>query len=350
MLASVAASAAGGVANAIGKILTWQGQSFKVDSELGHGSYGVVYLIVNESTGETFAFKLIDVEKLNSENKKLVVQNLVNIAADPVEGVVRVFDAGTFTLDGVRVEGAVMEVAQRTVRSLAPQLMLRRKTNSSDFAERVRLNLEILSSFEQAIMNYGAKGLVHRDIKPGNMFQMGDWKFALGDLDFLGPQTRVESKVSGTPMYMAPEIMRRKPRDYRSDLYSLGIAMAEIVLGENPLKSIYGDPMSSDDFMREFQYGMNVRNPTAKLEDYLNSRFDKIEFSMSGRVDEQAGAAFARLRTEIMRLVSFDPNMRLQSAGGVKAPPPESVLSGPSLSCRRSIGDRIRAFFGRGAK
>jgi serine/threonine protein kinase len=103
--------------------------------------------------------------------------------------------------------------------------------------ERVeRLGREVLAALEAA---HGA-GLVHRDIKPGNLLVAPDASVKVADFgiakaaEALGPDITVTGQVIGTPAYLAPERLEGGPGTARGDLYSLGVVMYEALTGTKP--------------------------------------------------------------------------------------------------------------------
>ncbi len=95
----------------------------------------------------------------------------------------------------------------------------------------------ILVQVLDALAYSHSRGLVHRDIKPNNIFITNDGVVKLLDfgiaMDADGPSMR-EGKVLGTPAYMSPEQSSGQPLDGRSDLYSVGILAFELCTGERP--------------------------------------------------------------------------------------------------------------------
>lgn len=124
--------------------------------------------------------------------------------------------------------------------------LLEGKTLGALFRERalgVARTVEIASQVCQALAAAHATGVVHRDVKPDNVFVVSrrgaDWvkllDFGIAKLLKLGPElTRTPGTVIGTPHYMAPEQASGAPVDGRSDLYALGVVLYEMLAGRRP--------------------------------------------------------------------------------------------------------------------
>jgi serine/threonine-protein kinase PpkA len=85
-------------------------------------------------------------------------------------------------------------------------------------------------------------GIVHRDLKPANIMFRGDDSLALADFGIsknieTGADLTTIGQVLGTPHYMSPEQGEGKFVDYRSDLYSAGVMLYELLTGQKPYKA-----------------------------------------------------------------------------------------------------------------
>jgi CHASE2 domain-containing sensor protein len=105
--------------------------------------------------------------------------------------------------------------------------------------------LGIIADVMAALDYAHTQGVIHRDIKPANIMMLEDGRVKVTDFSIAhvvdASQTRT-GVVLGTPNYMSPEQVAGKPLDGRSDLFSLGIVMYEMLTGIKPFK---GDSMGA---------------------------------------------------------------------------------------------------------
>jgi eukaryotic-like serine/threonine-protein kinase len=104
----------------------------------------------------------------------------------------------------------------------------------------LRQAVEIASQVARGLAKAHEKGIVHRDVKPGNILVTSDGLSKIVDFGLvkLATQTRLTrtGTTVGTVMYMAPEQARGEETDERSDIWSLGVVLYEMVTGSPPFK------------------------------------------------------------------------------------------------------------------
>jgi eukaryotic-like serine/threonine-protein kinase len=216
--------------------------NYRVTELIGEGGMGVVYLAEHPGIGRRAAVKIL--RPGLTENPELAKRffneaRAANAIRHP--GIVEVFDCGTLPSGTSYI---VMELLEGE--NLASRLRNRGPLPVDDAR---RIGAQTASALAAA----HAAGIVHRDLKPDNLYLVPDDRDATMELvkvlDFgiakLGQQgsninsvrTRTGS-VMGTPAYMSPEQCRgTREIDHRSDIYSLGVIIFEMLCGRPPFVS-----------------------------------------------------------------------------------------------------------------
>ncbi|MEZ6072642.1 MAG: protein kinase [Pirellulales bacterium] len=207
---------------------------FKVVRELGRGGLGVVFLAQDPHLGRPVALKLPRPEALISNDARrrfLIEGELAASLSHP--GIVPVFEVGT--------DGAVCYIASQYCNgeTLAQWLGRRQKPVPIDAAAR------IVRDLAAAVAHAHARGIIHRDIKPGNvMVERSDDDQITVKLTDFGTAKLLETDehvtrtgvLIGTAAYMAPEQARGLNReiDVRTDVHALGAVLYELLTGVGP--------------------------------------------------------------------------------------------------------------------
>jgi serine/threonine protein kinase len=114
--------------------------------------------------------------------------------------------------------------------------------NRMDKGVTERAATQYLRQISSALSAVHGMGVLHRDLKPGNIMLRKDGSIALIDFG-LAKKARLEGEITdkgeifGTPYYMSPEQGHGSQVDERSDIYSLGVIFYEMLTGEKPFKA-----------------------------------------------------------------------------------------------------------------
>ena len=106
----------------------------------------------------------------------------------------------------------------------------------------LRRSIHIVRQLLSALETSHKHGVLHRDLKPGNIMLRKDGSVALIDFGLaktakLESEITVKGEIFGTPYYMSPEQGHGNPVDERSDIYSLGVIFYEMLTGEKPYQA-----------------------------------------------------------------------------------------------------------------
>ncbi|NQT85606.1 protein kinase, partial [bacterium] len=200
---------------------------FEITGLLGRGGMGAVYKAHQESLGRDVAIKVLP--KRLAENPDFVERfrrEARSAAAIAHPNIIEVFAIGEHNGH----QYIAMECVEGE--TLSARLKREGKLPPADA-------LEILKQVASALEAAHEKGILHRDIKPGNILFTSRGRAKVADFG-LAKQEGVDVSVTqtgaslGTPLYMPPEIARGQPADSRSDLYSLGATFYQALAGVPP--------------------------------------------------------------------------------------------------------------------
>ncbi len=212
-------------------------QKYKIISVLGSGGMGCVYQVQQIGLGKTFALKVLDVHRQSDVAVRRFQQEAKTAAALRHPNLVEVHDFGVF---GDSQPYLVMEYIDGE--SLDKHLKATR-TLPVDYVIALALQVGF------GLMYAHSQGVVHRDIKPGNIIALhpnvlptegtvkvvdfGIAKLMQSEDGQIQELTRT-GEIFGSPIYMSPEQCRGTAVDQRADIYSLGCVLYECLTGLPP--------------------------------------------------------------------------------------------------------------------
>lgn len=242
-------------------------ENYHVIELVGEGSFGKVYKGRRKYTGQTVAMKFIlkhgksekDIQNLRQEIeilRKLKHENIIQML-DSFEG------AQEFCVVTEFAQGELFEILEddkclpeEQVQAIAKQLV-------------------------RALYYLHSNRIIHRDMKPQNILIGAGSVVKLCDFGFaraMSSNTVVLRSIKGTPLYMAPELVREQPYNHSADLWSLGVILYELFVGQPPfytnsvyalIRHIIKDPVKYPDNMssnfRSFLKGLLNKVPQNRL-------------------------------------------------------------------------------------
>ncbi len=204
---------------------------FQIISKLGEGAYSTVYKVKRLVDDKVYALKKVKLLNL-SEKEKLNSLNEVRILASVKSNFVISYKEAFFDEKDSTL-GIVMEYADK---GDLYQEIVKHKKSAAFFEE-----IEIWRIFIQLVK--GLKALhdlkiLHRDLKSANVFLFKDSSAKLGDLNVSKVARRgLGYTQTGTPYYASPEVWRDSPYNNKSDIWSLGCVLYEMITLKPPFRA-----------------------------------------------------------------------------------------------------------------
>jgi serine/threonine-protein kinase len=267
---------------------TLVGERYRVGAELGHGGMAVVYDAEDIQQSRRVAIKVLVDARDATEAERFGNEFRVLHALRDHPHIVKVYEEGELP------DGQMFYVMERLRGSTLKDVL--KDEGRLPWPRVARLVKQACAALEAV----HARGLVHRDVKPGNLFVLHDddgrevvklidfgiARSAVADVQ-LDQLTR-PGAIPGTYAYVAPERTHSHNADVRSDIYSLGITMFELLTGRRPFWVPGGDVL---------ELAASLTKPPPSLR----------KVCAAARVTEQIEAI-------VQRAIERDPARRFQSA------------------------------------
>ena len=213
---------------------------FALESPIGKGGMGVVWSARHVAQQLPVAVKILTTKNAREQAFVSAFRSEVRaVASLDHPAIVKVYDYGELTKEH---EG----LSKGRLRAGNPYLVMELASDRSLHHVRGRLPWfmlrKILLSLLDALAHAHARGVIHRDLKPGNVLFHSSSKsvllmdFGLAHMEEHARLTWAKDRVIGTPTYMAPEQFEARWRDYGpwTDLYALGCLAYTMITGEPP--------------------------------------------------------------------------------------------------------------------
>jgi len=297
---------------------------YEIQKELGRGAMGVVYLGKDPKINRPVAIKTLRFDDdMDAETAKFTKDRFFREAESAGTlnhpNIIRIFDAG----EDNEISFIAMEFLE------GEDL---KKYVEKDNLLPVPQVLEYVALIADALDYAHTNGVIHRDVKPANMMRLKDGTLRVTDFGIAritASSKTATGTVMGTPSYMSPEQLSGKKVNGRSDLFSLGVMLYEMLAGEKPFE---GDSIATLLF--------KIAN-----EPHPDPRFKRADRVSAG------------IKAVIDKALQKDPDLRYQRGGemakdiracvqspdavpaGAVEQPPAAARGGPGLSDGAAAAD-----------
>ena len=290
------------------------GGRYELGELLGHGGMADVRKATDLRLGRAVAVKMLRTDLARDATFQARFRREAQSAASlNAPSVVAVYDTGEDELEGVRVPYIVMEYVEgQTLRELLRQ------------GERLMPNraLEITTGVLGALEYSHQQGIVHRDIKPANVMlatngdvKVMDFGIARAVADSGATMTQT-ANVLGTAQYLSPEQARGETVDARSDVYSTGCLLYELLTGRPPFQG--ESPVAV-----AYQHVRENPLPPSTLNPDIGPEADAIVMKALTKNPANRYQSAAEMRTDINRALQG----ATVAAPPVMAEPPTQALT-----------------------
>lgn len=258
---------------------------YQITGTLGKGAMGLVYKGVDPAINRPVALKTIRLDFVSDPQEEAELRERLHREAQAAgklshPNIVTIYDVGS--------EGHLHYIAMECLEGQTLEYLIKKKVKFN-YKIIAQIFIQICNALEYA----HDKGIVHRDIKPANVMVMKDYHVKVMDYGIARVDSSSMTKTGiamGTPNYISPEQLKGLPTDRRADLFSLGIVMYEMLLGQRPFK------------------GENI---TSLIYSIINIEPDK-----PSNTNPQIPLLFDHV---IMKALKKDPNERYQRAREIAA-------------------------------
>jgi serine/threonine protein kinase len=302
---------------------------YRIERVLGEGGFGVVYLAHDEQLNRSVAIKVPHARLISKrEDADAYLAEARAVASLDHPSIVPVHDVGST--------------------EAYPCYIVSKYIDGTDLATKLKQHrlkyrdaAELLATVAEALQHAHKQGLVHRDVKPGNILIGNDGKPFIVDFGLALREENIGKgpKYAGTPAYMSPEQARGEGHrvDGRSDIFSLGVVFYELLAGRQPFrgdtKAEVLDKVTSHEPRPLQQYDEKLPKELQRICFKALSKRAADRYSSAHEMAEEL-RHFLEEQTAIQR----GSTPRAITSGALEAPPCASTPAGRSAPTSGATG------------
>jgi len=295
--------------------------NYKILEVIGRGGMGIVFKAMDESLEKVVALKMIDPVLAHDEN-------FLRRFKREARALARLENANIVTVYALRETSEGLFMVMEYVEGVTIAEWIQ-EHGAFDWREALKLNEQMADALKHA----HSVGVIHRDIKPSNILVTPEGKVKITDFGLAkvvrqhGRESTVTQAMAGTLYYMSPEQVKGlKNVDFRSDIYSLGMTMYEMLVGKRPFEETDSDfsiqkKIVEGDIPSPSKLADNLPKPIVKIiQKSINTAPDKRYQSAEEMLTAMRELEHMDLEEKEKKRFSFDIPLKkvgLPVAGGV---------------------------------
>jgi len=264
---------------------------YHVIRKVGEGAFGVVWLVEDVMVNDQLILKFLKPHVASDHNMiERFTHELRYARKITHENVIRIYDLITIN------DSYAISMEYFPSHSLADEIR-HNKGKTFDIQRSIELVIGICRGMAPAQL----AGVVHRDLKPANILINDDDLVKIVDFGLAAAARKADARLTksgiliGTPTYMAPEQVRGRTIDSRTDIYTLGIIMYEMLVGEAPYKA-------DESMAILFQHVEGKVTPPREINPDIPKAMEAIILKAMAVDPEQRFQTFDELRKELKKV------------------------------------------------
>ncbi len=263
---------------------------YHVIRKIGEGAFGVVWLVEDVMVGDQFILKFLNPQFAADQSMiERFMHELRYARKITHENIIRIYDL--VTID----QSYAISMEYFESHSLADELRDSKKQKQTCDVHR---GMNLVCSICRGMAQAQIMGVVHRDLKPANILINDDDLVKIVDFGLAAAARKADSRLTksgilvGTPTYMAPEQVRGRTIDSRTDIYTLGIILYEMFVGQAPYTG-------EESMAILFQHVEGKATPPREVNPELPEALEAVILKAMAVDPEQRYQTFDELRTEL---------------------------------------------------